>query len=309
MASASGSNYLRRNRSCVVDNPWTGGPLVIAHQGGAAEAPSSTLYAFATARRNGAQMFELDVHATADGHLVVLHDPTVDGFTDGTGQVDQISLDAIQRLDAAHWFEPGVGVAHASPVAAYALRGIATGAREAPAGFGAADFTVPTLETVLRRFPDVLVNVDIKQTAPETTPYEAEVADVVRRTGRTHNVMVGSFSDAALAEFRRLAPEVATSAAPEEVLAFWSYVNGHAAQPDEIRYRALQVPEVFGDLTVVTDRFVAAAHEAGVAVHVWTIDDEASMHRLLDFGVDGIVTDRPSVLAAVVEDRRLRGSN
>lgn len=293
----------------MVDNPWTNGPLVIAHQGGAAEAPSSTLHAFATAQRNGAHMFELDVHATADGRLVVLHDPTVDRCTDGTGQVDTLSLEAIRRLDAAHWFEPDVGVAHDRPQAAYALRGIATGDREPPAGFAADDFTVPTLEAVLERFPEVLVNVDIKQTAPATTPYEAVLAEVLRRTGRCSDVMVGSFSDAAMAEFRTLAPEVATSAAPEEVVAFWSYVNGMAPAPDEIRYRALQVPEVFEDLTVVTERFVAAAHEAGLAVHVWTVDDQPSMHRLLDFGVDGIVTDRPSVLAAVVAERAARAGN
>ena len=287
----------------MTNNPWTDGPLVIAHQGGAAEAPSSTLFAFATAQRSGATMFELDVHATADGHLVVLHDPTVDRCTDGAGQVDQLSLDEIRRLDAAYWFEPDIGVVHDRPADAYALRGIATGDREPPDGFTADDFTVPTLASVLERFPDVLVNVDIKQTAPATAPYEAALAEVLRSTGRTHNVMVGSFSDAALAQFRLLAPEVATSAGPEEVLAFWTFVNGEAGAPPQINYRALQVPELYGDLTVVTDQFVASAHESGLAVHVWTVDDEPSMHRLLDYGVDGIVSDRPSRLAHVVARR------
>jgi glycerophosphoryl diester phosphodiesterase len=274
--------------------------LQIAHQGGALEAPSSTMYAFDTALANGAQMLELDVHATADGRVVVLHDATVDRCTDGTGEVDRLSFDVIRRLDAAHWFVPGEGVVGDRDPTAYPWRGIATGQRPPPAGAAADDFTVPALEDVLMRYA-VPVNIDIKQTAPQTQPYEAAVAEVVRRTGRTKDVMIASFSDQALAQFRLLAPEVATSAGPDEVLAFWAYAHGQGPAPDEIAYQALQVPEVFGTVTVVSERFVAAAHETGLAVHVWTIDDEAAMARLLDLGVDGIVTDRPSVLARAME--------
>lgn len=282
---------------------WAPGrPLQIAHQGGAAEAPSSTIFAFATALSSGAEMFELDVHATADGQLVVLHDATVDRCTDGSGQVDQLTADEIRRLDAARWFEPGVGVAPGRHDAVYTLRGIATGHRPPPHGFTARDFGVPTLDEVLRRFPGVPVNVDIKQTAPQTQPYEAALAEVLRRLDRTADVMVASFSDAALAEFRGLAPAVATSASPAEVLAFWTYVHEGGPAP-QITYAALQVPEFFDGLLVVSDRFVDGAHEAGLAVHVWTVDDPAAMHRLLDLGVDGIVTDRPTVLRDVVEQR------
>jgi glycerophosphoryl diester phosphodiesterase len=281
-------------------------PLCIAHQGGAAEAPSSTLFAFATAVANGAEMFELDVHATADGRLVVLHDATVDRCTDGRGRIDTLTLDQIRALDAAHWFKPGAGVVPGGPPATYPLRGIATGQRLAPKGFTADDFCVPTLEAVLERFPGIPVNIDIKQTAPETQPYEAALAEVLRRHHRTGDVMVASFSDVALEQFRGLAPEVATSAGPDEVLAFWTYANGAGPAPAAWDFQALQVPEVFGDVTVVTQRFVDAAHEAGLAVHVWTIDDVDVMHRLLRYGVDGIVTDRPSVLRAVL-DRRATG--
>ena len=278
-------------------------PLLIAHQGGAAEGPSSTMYAFASAVAHGADLLELDVHATADGRLVVLHDPTVDRCTDGSGEVDTLSLDDIRRLDAAHWFVPGLGIAQDRAPQDYALRGAATGSRPAPDGFGPDDFTVPTLDEVLERFADVPVNIDIKQTAPTTTPYEAILAEVLRRTGRTGDVMVASFLDAALAQFRLLAPEVATSAGPAEVLDFWTYAHGGGPEPETIPYQALQVPEEFEGLTVVSDRFVGAAHEAGLVVHVWTVDDAPAMHRLLDLGVDGIVTDRPSVLARVLAER------
>ena len=260
------------------------------------------MYAFACAVAAGAEMFELDVHATADGHLVVLHDATVDRCTDGTGEVDRLTLDEIRRLDAAHWFEPGVGVVSDRPSEVYRLRGIATGHTPPPAGFAAADFTVPTLEEILLRYPAIAVNVDIKQTAPATKPYEAALGDLLRRLGRTDDVMVASFSDEALAVFRGLAPEVATSAGPSDVLAFWSYAHGHGPRPT-VAYRALQVPERYEELLVVSDRFVAAAKDMGLAVHVWTVDDPESMHRLLDLGVDGIVTDRPTVLADVLAAR------
>ncbi len=279
-------------------------PLCIAHQGGAAEAPSSTMFAFATALANGADMFELDAHATADGRIVVLHDATVDSAADGRGRVDTLSLDDVRSLDAAYWFEPGAGVVHGRPPEAYTFRGVATGQRPPPDGFSTGDFTIPTLADVLERFPGVPVNIDIKETAPQTRPYEAALAEVVRRAGRTADVMVASFSHAALQQFRTLAPDVATSASPDEVLEFWSYAHGEGPAPDALAYQALQVPEHYGDVTVVTERFVCAAQEAGVAVHVWTVDDEASMRRLLDLGVNGIVTDRPTVLRSVLGSRR-----
>lgn len=262
------------------------------------------MFALTMALRSGAEMFELDAHATADGFLVVMHDADVDRCTNGTGRIDTLSLDELRRLDAGYWFEPGVGVTAGRPPAVYKLRGVATGDVDPPDGFAPSDFTVPTLDEVLERFPDVPVNVDIKQTEPDTRPYEAQLAEVLRRTGRSSSVMVASFSDAALGQFRSLAPEVATSAGPDEVLAFYTAVDQHGRAPSDVAYQALQVPEQFGDVTVVTRAFVEAAHRAGLAVHVWTVDEPDAMHRLLDLGVDGIVTDRPSVLRSVLDARQ-----
>ena len=114
--------------------------------------------------------------------------------------------------------------------------------------------------------------------------------------------MVASFFHEALAAFRTLAPDVATSASPEEVLTFWTAVQQRArvAPPP---FEALQVPPTYEGLCVVDAAFVARAHACGAAVHVWTIDDEAAMHELLDLGVDGVVTNRPTVLEAVLRAR------
>lgn len=285
------------------DNPWlerTG--LCIAHQGGELEAPSSTLYAMRRAVALGADALELDVHATADGHLVVLHDPTVDRTTDGTGAVARQTLADLQRLDAAHWFIPDAGVVHDRPAEDYPLRGVAGGTVAPPPGTTAADFTIPALTDVFAAFPTTLINLDIKATTPEVAPYEALLADCIAEHDRMDITMVASFHDRALAAYRAHAPTAWTSAGPDEVLAFWEAMA--AGHPDQVAgdYAALQVPRTYGDVEVVTADFVTAAHRGGVAVHVWTIDDEPTMRDLLALPVDGVVTNRPTLLREVLGD-------
>lgn len=278
-------------------------PLHIAHQGGEVEAPSSTMFALTTAVAKGADALELDVHATADGHLVVLHDPTVDRTTEGQGSVDRLTLAQIRTLDAAYWFVPGEGVVSGGEPEAYPLRGIATGDAPPPDGFEATAFTVPTLAEVFESFPGVLVNVDIKRTAPATVAYEQALADLIAAFDRADTTMVASFSDDALRRFRAIAPRVATSASPGEVLAFWTAVHQGTRLEHPPPYEAFQVPEAYEGVRVVDEAFVRQAHDAGVAVHVWTVDDEPTMHALLDIGVDGVVTNRPQVLEAVLVAR------
>ena len=286
------------------DRPWLHRrPLNIAHQGGEAEAPSSTLYALEIAVAGGADALELDVHATADGHLVVLHDPTVDRTTNGSGAVDSLTLAELRALDAAHWFVPGEGVVAGRGDADYVWRGVAIGEAPPPRGFTAADFTIPTLADVFERFPATLINVDIKQTVPVTRPYEQALADLIAAYDREDSTMVASFSDEALLTFRRAAAGVATSASPAEVLTFWTAVQGGAAPAEDVPYEAFQVPLTYEGVTVVDAAFVALAHDCGVAVHVWTIDDAPTMTALLDMGVDGVVTNRPSVLEQVLIGR------
>jgi glycerophosphoryl diester phosphodiesterase len=274
--------------------------LLFAHQGGALEAPANTLYAFATAVAAGADALELDIHASADGQLVVVHDATVDRTTDGHGAVDHLTLSEITALDAAHFFVPQRGTTPGLASQRYAFRGIATGHRPPPPGYGPEDFQIPTLRDVLAAFPDVLINIDIKRTHPETAPYERALADELRAAGRGDDTMVASFLHAALGAFVAADGDVSTAATPDEVAAFWSAVHEDAAMPDLAHRRALQVPATFAGTTVVTAAFVTAAHACGLAVHVWTINDAATVGQLLALGVDGVVTDRPRALADVV---------
>ena len=293
-------------------NPWLERRVLnIAHQGGEIEAPSNTLFALKRARARGSEVLEIDVHATADRELVVLHDATVDRTTDGTGRVDQMTLEQIRRLDAAHWFVPGCGTCHGRPEADYALRGLATGERKIPSrlrrrGYTRGDFGIPTLREVLRAFPHELINIEIKASAPQTTPYEGELAALLGEFGRTDDTIVVSFTDNATELFKLQAPLVSTAVGTAQAAAFWASAQGPLPGAPNPRHQALQVPVELGGVTVVTPGFVERAHATGLAVHVWTINDRATMEWLVDIGVDGVMTDRPTLLEQVLAERGVR---
>ena len=273
-------------------NPWLERRVLNwAHQGGAREGPSSTLWAMRNAIAAGAHAIELDVHATGDGHIVVCHDPTVDRTTQAHGAIADLTLAEVQSLDNAYWWVPGELAAPGLPADSYPLRG------RAPAD---ESLRIPTLHEVLEEFPDVFLNFDIKQTGPAVKPYEAEVAQVLAAHGRTDDVIVASFLDEATDAFCRIAPDACVSFGMEGTRSVYGAIRDGTALPST-PHVALQVPPRVGDIELVTPEFLAAAHAAEIAVHVWTIDDEAEMRRLVDLGVDGIMTDRPSVLAGVLE--------
>ncbi len=267
--------------------------LAYAHQGGAWEGPSSTLFAMRRALEAGAQAIELDVHGTRDGHVVVCHDPTVDRTTNGTGPIAELTLAEIKALDSAFWFIPGADVTSGRPASAYPYRGRAATDPE---------FTIATLDEVLEAFPGVILNLDIKQSSPAVAPYERAVADLLAKHGRSDDIIVTSFDDAITETFSSFAPAVPTSAGTGTTAEFWRAVN-HDEQPPEMRAVAFQVPERYETTVIVDRRFVDAAHRLGAAVHVWTVNDTESMERLLDLDVDGIMTDVPTELMRVLEGR------
>ena len=279
--------------------------LNIAHQGGEIEAPSNTLFAFKTAEDKGSDVLELDVHATSDGELVVIHDATVDRTTNGTGQVDSMTLEEIKELDAAHWFVPDCGTCHDEPDDSYAYRGFATGEVAIPRSLGKFepnDFKIPTLREVLEEFPDEMINIEIKATAPETTPYENKLAALLAEYERTTDTIVVSFLDHAVEIFKAFAPDVNTATGTGETGVFWGSTQGPLPGLPSLHHQALQVPIVFNGVTVVTEEFVQEAHANGLAVHVWTINDRAEMEWLVEIGVDGIMTDRPTLLEDVLHE-------
>ena len=238
----------------------------------------------------GAHAIELDVHATRDGHIVVCHDPTVDRTTEAHGAIADLTLEEVQSLDNAYWWVPGELTAPGRAAEDYPLRG------RAPAD---ESLRIPTLHEVLEEFPHVFLNFDIKQTAPAVKSYEEQVARVLAEHGRTDDVIVASFLDEATDAFCRISPEACVSFGMEGTRSVYEAIRDGAALPDT-PHVALQVPPRVGEIDLVTPRFIEAAHAAGIAVHCWTIDDAEEMRRLVDLGVDGIMTDCPSVLAGVL---------
>jgi glycerophosphoryl diester phosphodiesterase len=272
--------------------------LTYAHQCGAWEAPSSTLFALRRALELGVTGIELDVHATADRHLVVCHDGTVDRTTNGHGAIHAMTLEEVRALDNAYWFAPGGDETQGLAPESYPYRGRAPTQSE---------FIVATLGEVLDVLddhPHVALNLDIKQTAPAVDPYEELLARELAGRRFTDRVIVASFLDVATDSFVQYAPDIATSAGTLATAMFWRAVH-EGEEPPATAHVALQVPATRGDLVVVDELLIRSAHERAMAVHVWTINDELEMARLLDLGVDGIISDLPTPLVSLVAARDL----
>lgn len=249
-------------------------PIRFAHRGSRLLWPENTLYAFHHAVGLGLICVETDIRKTRDGVLVVFHDELLDRTTDATGPVRDRTLAELRTLDAAYHFDAASG---------HPLRGTGIG--------------INTLEEVLSALPAVMFNIDLKEPG-----LEAPLAQLIDRLGCQERVCVASFDDKRLRRFRKItAGQVATSAGPTEVFKAW--LGSRFGRAPRGRAHAYQVPPSWRFLQVVDRRFVDAAHKAGKQVHVWTIDAPAEMERLLDLGVDGIVTDRPDLLAQVVAAR------
>ena len=246
--------------------------LVFAHRGGGGLYPENTLEAFEYSAKMGADVLELDVHATADKKLVVMHDRTVDRTTDGRGRISEMKLDAVKKLDAGYKFSKDGGQT-------FPFRG--------------KGITIPTLREVFEVFPEITFNIEPKQ---ETPSIIKPLCALIRERKAIDRVIVGSFKQAVIDEFRVECPEVATSASPSEVSQFLALSKTGLDQSYSPPMQALQVPERLGALTAVTKDFVEAAHRRNLKVHVWTVNETKDMQRLIEMGVDGIMTDYPDKL-------------
>ncbi len=241
----------------------TPAPLAFAHRGGAAEGDENTAAAFARAVGLGYRYVETDVHATADGVAVVFHDPTLHRVTGSPGRIAEL-----------RWAD----------LAAVRVGGAAV---------------VPRLDEVLHAWPQVRFNVDVKA----SSGIEPAVA-AIERADAGDRVLLASFSDARLARMRALTQgRIATSLGVRGVarLRMASLTGRRVRLPESVV--AAQVPVRYGRLRVTDRRFLAYCHRLGLQVHVWTIDEPAEMHELLDLGVDGIMTDHVGVLRDVYRSR------
>lgn len=229
------------------------------------------MVAFQGAVDLGYTWVETDIHLSCDGVLVCLHDDTLDRTTNGSGSVSDHTISEIESLDA--------GYHHGGEQA-----------------FRRAGIRIPTLNELVTTYPELRVVVELKQ------PGLVEpLLDLVNRNELWDRLVVGSFHDRWLADFRRASGgRVATSAGRIETLRAWTAaLAGRRARPAD----ALQVPRRYLGLPVVTPRTLAGYHRSGLYVHVWTVNQPREMTRLLDLGVDGLITDRPDLLKGVLEQR------
>jgi glycerophosphoryl diester phosphodiesterase len=240
------------------------GPIPFAHRGGTSEAPENTMPAFEHAVSLGYRYLETDVHLSADGVLMAFHDPDLSRTCGVDGTIAQMTADELAEVR---------------------VDGRAS---------------IPLMSELFERFPDVRFNIDCKSDAAA-----GPLTALIRRYEAIGRVCLGAFSHARLAKLRTLlGPELLSCASPQEVVSLRvaGRVAGHARRVAQVpvRYGAEHGPK---GITVVNERFVRNAHRRGLPVHVWTIDDPDEMHRLLDLGVDGIMTDRPEILRDALVER------
>jgi glycerophosphoryl diester phosphodiesterase len=258
-------------------------PLTFAHRGGAGLWPENTMEAFCGAIALGCSHLETDLRVTRDGVIVVMHDARLERTTDGSGDVSAHTLAELERLDAGYRFSPD---GKTFPWRGKGLR-------------------IPVFADLVAASPDVCFNVEIKERGPFDLP--RLLVSFVERHGILDRVVVAAERHEFGRDFRRLSGgRIPTSASRRECLQFWLASRARLTSLLRFSYQALQIPVRAGNVTLVTPELLDAAHRAGLAVHVWTIDEAAEMTRLLDLGVDGLMSDYPDRLRSVVLERSQR---
>lgn len=238
------------------------------------------MLAFQGAVELGCSHLETDLRMSRDGEIVLMHDATLERTTNGAGAVSSLTLAELKGLDAGYHFSPD--------------------GRTFPArGQG---HVIPTLSEVVTALPGVCLNVEIKERGRPDLP--RALADFIERHALTDRIIVAAERHALVKDFRRLSHgRVATSASRRECLTFWLGARLGVTGLMSIRYQALQVPVMAGNVPFLTPRLLRAAKRRGLGVHVWTIDEPGEMHRLLDAGVDGLMSDYPDRLLDAVHER------
>ncbi|MFT5441093.1 MAG: glycerophosphoryl diester phosphodiesterase [Myxococcota bacterium] len=253
-------------------------PVIIGHRGAAGTAPENTLPSFARGLELGSEVLESDIHATRDGIPILLHDPSVERTTNGRGNASELTLAELRELDAGHHFTLDAG-------GSFPQRG--QGVR------------IPTLEEAFEAFPKARFNLEIKA---NPTGLVGRVVELVEKYGRSDTTLLTAGEDPIMLELRRERAEraagFAIGASLADIVSVIKAAVGNGPATENVM--ALQIPEDFGGNPLVTETLMnfAKAHE--IAVHVWTINEAEDMKRLLDQGVEGLITDHPERMAALL---------
>jgi glycerophosphoryl diester phosphodiesterase len=252
--------------------------LHISHRGGALLAPENTLAAFRMAvERYRTQMLELDVHLTRDGEVVVAHDATLERCTNGSGPLAELTFAELRRLDAGFCFTPD-------------------GGRTFP--FRGQGVQIPTLREVLRAFPGLRINLEMK---PETSGAEDVLYQVLSEEHALDRVCMGSEYDTVGERLVARMPDACHFYPRDALTAYVIAARTGEPPPEEPRYTVIDMPLYFGEVRLVDADFLQAAARHGKWVNVWTVDEPEEMRRLVSEGVGGIMTDRPDLLRQILD--------
>jgi glycerophosphoryl diester phosphodiesterase len=261
-------------------------PVQIAHQGGASLAPSNTMTAFDLAHALGTPVLDLDLHMTKDGHLVAIHDPTVNRTTNGTGSISNHTLKELKNLDAGYKFTD--------------LRG-----EHAYRGMGV---TIPTLEEIFQTYgPDSFFNIEIKDDNPagQIPQIEHKLWMLIQKYHLEHKVIINSFDDDIIRSFKQISHrQVALGASRAEVKRFVILSKLHLSGFYRPQANVLEIPVENSGVNLRDKHLIETAHRFNMQVYYWTIDDKKTMRELLNLGADGILTNRPDLLKEVVEEQK-----
>ncbi len=249
---------------------------IIGHRGAAGTAPENTFVSFEKALADGADFIEIDLRETKDGEILIFHDSTLERTTNGQGEVQQRNLNELKKFDAGYWFTPDGGKT-------YPFRG--------------QRITIPTLEEFFITFPSVKATIEIKEASPV---FIERLIASIKRSRKEETVLLATVKDKIMTEIRSQIRDqrlnIATGFSYEEAATFlkwvWEQKSGSFAPAGD----ALEVPWEYEGLRLITEATVKAAHEFGIEVHAWTINQAEEMVQLIQLGVDGVVTDYPARL-------------
>jgi glycerophosphoryl diester phosphodiesterase len=239
-------------------------PLIFAHRGACRVAPENTLPAFQAAVNLGADGVELDVQYSSDGKLVIFHNPRLDETTNGTGRVTAHTFAELRALDAGGKFAPKFAGTH-----------------------------IPTLDELLNLLRGrLLVNIELKALEPATFGLGADVVAAVRAHDMADQVVLSSFNPFALRRAKQAGPEIECALLLAHDLPRWMHWN--------IIRRFSRADGLHPDLEMVDADYMARAARLGFPVRVWTVNEAADMRRMIELGVDAIITDAPDMALAIL---------
>ncbi|NNN10857.1 MAG: hypothetical protein HKL83_03235 [Acidimicrobiaceae bacterium] len=257
--------------------------LSFAHQGGAAEAPASTEFAFEMAFQKGVDALELDLHMSLDGVIVCNHDSDLFSATGIKLAISEVTFEQIASMDAGYCFQDQQG--------SFPYRGLRSKDDR---------FRLLSLEEVLAKYPELILNLDIKDDLGPDSGFEARLAELLGQYRAKDRTIVASFHLEPLRRIRRCDPEIFTSASTEEAYSFYGDFQSSEPKVDDLAFCALQLPDTLQGNEYLTSELVDYAHRRGVAVHIWTVDQPERIGYLVELGCDGIISDTPGVLVEVL---------